>query len=718
MAKKNKRFPSSTEILEFIKASPKKASKREIARAFNLKGLDRIRLKEVLKEMAGTGAIERGHLKRPRTPIHLPPVLTVQVAPELTADGEVLLTPLELPDPGIPILLIEGEISRVKPGDHLMVRVKHHSEGFYTAHLLKKIPVKTPTLVGAVIKTRGQLYLQPCDRKRQDDLCPLDPQAKVKEGELVLAEISQERGPKKAKVLKTLGDLDDPRVISLISIFQEGIPHEFPDEVLKEAESVRILSMEGREDLRSIPFVTIDGEDARDFDDAVWAHEEPEGWHLMVAIADVAYYVKPGSALDQEAYLRGNSVYFPDRVVPMLPEALSNDLCSLRPKEDKACFAVHLWLDTKGRLKKFEFVRGVMQSVERLTYSQVQKAIDGTPDAQTKPILETIIKPLYGAYSLLQKAREFRGTLDLEIPEKQVIWDEAGHIDDIHPRARLDSHRLIEEFMILSNVAAAQQLEALQAPCIYRIHDEPNPEKIFMFRELIEGLGFSFPKSQAITPRSFLHLLKAAHGTPYQALISQLTLRTQAQAIYHPKNIGHFGLSLKKYSHFTSPIRRYADIVVHRSLIAALKLGDDGLPQDADISAIGEQVSLTERRASAAERAALERYISIYMKDKIGQTFKGRINGVASFGLFVTLEDSGADGLIPMNNLPNDFYQYEEKKHRLVGRRTRRVLTLGDSVTVILKEVNTLTSSIILALVRSAPTKKKTSYKDQKRLLE
>lgn len=719
VAKKNKRFPSSKEILEFMKTSPKKVGKREIARAFNLKGLDRIKLKEMLKEMANTGMIERGHQKRPRSSVHLPPVLSVHVSPELTEEGEVLLTPLDNPEFNIPILLIEGGISRVKPGDHLMVRVNLHPEGYYTAHLLKKFPVKTPTLVGAIIKTRGQLYLQPCDRKRQEDLCPIDPQSNVKEGELVLAEISPERGVKKAKVLKTLGDLDDPRVISLISIFQEGIPHEFSDEVLQEAENVRTLSMEGREDLRAIPFVTIDGEDARDFDDAVWAHEDPkEGWHLMVAIADVSYYVKPGSALDQEAYLRGNSVYFPDRVVPMLPEALSNDLCSLRPKEDKACFAVHLWLDTKGRLKKYEFVRGVMQSIERLTYSQVQKAMDGTPDAQTAPILDSIIKPLYGAYALLQKAREFRGTLDLEIPEKQVIWDETGHIEDVHPRPRLDSHRLIEEFMILSNVAAAQQLEALKAPCIYRIHDEPNPEKIFVFRELIEGLGFSFPKSQAITPRSFLHLLKAAHGTPYQALISQLTLRTQAQALYHPKNIGHFGLSLKKYSHFTSPIRRYADIIVHRSLIAALKLGDDGLPQDADINAIGEQVSLTERRASAAERAALERYISIYMKDKIGQTFKGRINGVASFGLFVTLEDSGADGLIPMNNLPDDFYHYEERKHRLVGRRTGRTLTMGDPVTVILKEVNTLTSSIILALVKSPLKIKKKMPIDRKRLLE
>jgi ribonuclease R len=718
VAKKNKHFPTKDEILEFMQASPTKVGKRELMRAFNLQSQDSVKLKAVLRAMADTGMIERGRRSRSPSPGRLPSVLTVRVSSELTPEGEVLLFPLEIPETLSPIILVEGGRSTVKAGDHIVVRVKHHYQGYYTARLLKKVPQKSPTLVGAILKSRGRFYVQPCDRKRQEDLCPLEPQANVQEGQLILAEISQEGGKQEAKVLKILGDKSDPRVISLISIFQEGIPYEFPEEVLGEAEKVRTLSFEGREDLRSIPFVTIDGEDARDFDDAVWAHEDKDGWHLMVAIADVSYYVKPGSALDKEAYLRGNSVYFPDRVVPMLPEVLSNDLCSLRPKEDKACFAVHLWLDKKGRLKKYEFVRGVMRSVNRLTYSQVQRAMDGTPDAQTAPILESLIQPLYGAYALLQKAREFRGTLDLEIPEKQVLWDESGHIKDVHPRPRLDSHRLIEEFMILANVAAAQKLEALKAPCIYRIHDEPNPEKIFIFRELIEGLGFSFPKSQAITPRSFLHLLKAAHGTPYQALVSQLTLRTQAQASYHPKNIGHFGLSLKKYSHFTSPIRRYADIIVHRSLISALKLGEDGLPQDTDLSVIGEQVSFTERRAAAAERAALERYISIYMQDKIGQTFKGRINGVASFGLFVTLDDSGADGLIPMNNLTDDFYHYEERKHRLIGRRTRRTFTLGDPVTVILKEVNTLTSSLILTLIKSPSSKKQTALKNQKRLLE
>lgn len=639
---------------------------------------------------------------------HLPPVTLVEVSSELSEEGEVLLIPVDSKAPLPPILLTDQGSAQVNPGDRLLVRVKFHKEGYYTARLLKKIPVKSLTLVGAVVKSRGRLYLQPCDRRRQEDTSPLSPHSTAKEGDLILARLTQHFRVKQAEVLQILGSLDDPRTISLISIYQENIPHTFPEAVLEEAERARNLSLEGREDLRSIPFVTIDGEDARDFDDAVWAHEDPEeGWHLMVAIADVAYYVRPGSTLDKEAYLRGNSVYFPDRVVPMLPEALSNDLCSLRPKEDKACFAVHLWLDKKGRLKRYQFVRGVMRSIERLTYSHIQKAIDGMPDAQTAPLLESVIKPLYGAYALLKKAREFRGTLDLEVPEKQVILDKAGHIQDIHPRPHLESHRLIEEFMILANVAAAQQLEALKAPCIFRIHDVPNPERIFVFRELMEGLGFSFPKSQAVTPRAFLHLLKAAHGTAHQALVNQLILRTQAQALYHPKNIGHFGLSLKKYSHFTSPIRRYADIVVHRSLISALKLGEDDLPIEMDLEAIGEQVSFTERRAAAAERAATERYVTLYLKNKIGETFTGHISGVTSFGLFVTLEESGADGLIPIAYLSDDFYRYEENKHRLIGCRHGHVYTLGDPLTVVLKAVDTLTSSITLAPLQAPLLKRR-----------
>lgn len=716
MVKKSKFLPSPQEILEYIKSAPTKIGKREIARAFNLKGTDRLWLKETLRKLGDQGLIERGHKRKFGTHKQLPPVILAEVTSEITAEGEVLLLPVEFKENTVPIILTDKKAGSVNPGDKVLVRIKRHFEGYYSARIIKKLESKSQKVVGAVVEHRGKLFLQSSDRRREKVYAPLETQEGLKPGDLIVAEVTKQRRDEQSKILKVLGNLDDPSTISLISIYQENIPHEFPDEVLKEAEKVRDLPLDNREDLRNIPFVTIDGEDARDFDDAVWAHEDPdEGWHLMVAIADVAHYVRPDSALDKEALKRGNSVYFPDRVVPMLPEILSNDLCSLRPKEDKACFAVHLWLDKKGRLKRYKFVRGIMQSVERLTYSQVQKAMDGHPDDQTAPLLDRVIKPLYGAYELLKSARAFRGTLDLEIPEKQVVLGTDGHITDITIRPRLESHQLIEEFMILANVAAAQQLEALKAPCIYRIHDVPSMEKIFIFRELVEGLGFSFPKSQAVTPRSFLHLIKAAHGTPHQQLISQLTLRTQAQAQYHPENIGHFGLSLKKYSHFTSPIRRYADVIVHRSLIESLVLGDGGLPKDTDLHEIGAQVSFTERRAAAAERAAIERYITIYLKDKVGETFQGVISGVTSFGLFVTLEHSGADGLIPMSALPDDYYIYEERKHRLIGRRYKHTYTLGDPIVVTLMEVDTLTNSVALAPIDPRPAKKKKAKSPHKR---
>lgn len=703
MAKKSKKLPTPQEILEFIQSSGAKTSKRDIARAFALKGMDRVWLKDQLKKMAAEGTIDRGRKKAMRAGGTLPPILMVQVSPDLSEEGEVILIPVDPYPDSRPIFLID-EAGKVKPKEHLLVRLKLHKQGYYIAHILKKILQKRPQWVGMVTSSRGQLCVTPCDRRRQSETTPLEPHPKAKEGDIVLVNSTQ----RQAKVVQILGTFKDPRVISLISLYEQTIPHEFPEAVLQEAEAASHLSLEGREDLRSIPFVTIDGEDARDFDDAVWAHEDPDqGWHLMVAIADVAFYVKPESLLDQEATLRGNSVYFPDQVVPMLPEVLSNGVCSLRPREDKACFAVHLWLDTKGRLKKSSFVRGVMRSVERLTYGQVQRAIEGEVDEKTRPLLATVIKPLYGAYGLLQKARDHRGTLDLEVGEKQVILNEQGYIQDICVRQRLESHRLIEEFMILANVAAAQQLEALKAPCLYRVHDAPAPAKIFAFREVVEGLGLSFPQSQAPTPQTFMHLLKAVQGSPHQALVNHLTLRTQAQALYQPENIGHFGLNLKKYSHFTSPIRRYADIITHRSLITALALGQDGLPKTADLTVIGEQTSLTERRAAAAERSALERYVTIYLKAKEGETFEGRVNGVTSFGLFVTLDHSGADGLLPVAALPGDYYVYEENKHRLIGRRTRKSYTLGDALLVRLREVDTLTNSISLDLVEPTSQGKK-----------
>ncbi|MEB3701597.1 Ribonuclease R [Candidatus Bealeia paramacronuclearis] len=695
-------LPTKAEILEFISSSPQLVGKREISRAFHLRGQGRLWLKDILKELAQDGQIERGARRHVHEKGKLPSILLCEATAEVTEHGEIVLVPLEDQKAQGRILLEDKRATSLNPGDHVLVKLNWiASEKFYAARLIRSIPRATRTIVGQVEKTPRGLFLIPADRRRQDVNFPLLSEIPVEPGDLVLAKLMRPHRSHlpAAHVHQVLGKHNDPHAISLIALYEFNIPHIFSSEVLKEAETVAKFPLEEhRVDLRDYPLVTIDGEDARDFDDAVWAEHTETGWHILVAIADVSYYVRPGSKLDQEAYLRGNSVYFPDRVVPMLPEALSNEMCSLKPDVDRACLAVHLWLDSKGRLKKYEFVRGLMRSRARLTYTQVQAAFDGNPDEATAHFLEATIKPLYGAYALLKAAREYRGTLDFEIPEQKVIIDDSGHISHILPRERYESHKLIEEFMILANVAAAQQLEQLRMPNLYRIHDAPTPEKLAALRETLQGLGIAFPKGQTVTPKTFQNLLNAVVDSPQAKMVNELTLRTQAKALYHPENIGHFGLSLTKYSHFTSPIRRYADLIVHRSLVKSLKFGPGGLEGHEDLYVIGDHISTTERQAAAAERASIERYITLFLKEHLGKVFRGHITGVANFGLFVSLDETGATGLIPIRTLPSDYYLYEEHQHRLVGRSTRFTFTLGDPLMVTLSEANPLTNTVTLEL--------------------
>jgi len=483
---------------------------------------------------------------------------------------------------------------------------------------------------------------------------------------------------------------------------------DFPAAAVEEAEAAGPAPLDRREDLRTVPLVTIDGADARDFDDAVWAAPDvdpgnPGGLRLLVAIADVAWYVRAGAALDREAEKRGNSVYFPDRVVPMLPEALSAGLCSLRPQEDRPCLAVEMIIDRQGKKLRHRFLRGLMRSVARLTYGQVQAARDGRPDDATGPLLDSVIAPLYGGFEALLAARQKRGTLDLDLSERRVFLVD-GKVARIEPRARLDSHRLVEEYMIAANVAAAEALEAKRMPCMYRVHDAPDPAKIEALREFTASLGLSLAKGQVIRPAVFARLLEQARGTPYAAMINELVLRSQAQAVYSPANIGHFGLALPRYCHFTSPIRRYADLLVHRALIAAHGFGDDGLrPEDgARFPTIAEHISATERRAAAAERDAIDRYVAAFLAERVGDIFVGSVTGVTRFGLFVTLKDSGGSGIVPIGTLPSDFYDHDERRHCLVGRRWGRVYRLGETVGVRLVEATPITGGLVLQLVEDA----------------
>jgi len=604
-----------------------------------------------------------------------------------------------VPAPGAPALGI---------GERALVRFAR-SESGWEARVIRRLDTAPDRVVGIFRLTREGGRIEPTDRKERREFRVARADSKdARDGEIVLAvpTPSSRFGLPEARVIERIGDSSNPRAFSLIAIHSYQIPSEFPVEAVSLAEAARPVTLAARDDLRAVPLVTIDGADARDFDDAVWAERDPEkqdGWHAIVAIADVAWYVRTDDALDREAEKRGNSVYFPDRVVPMLPEALSNELCSLKPGVDRACMAVHLWFDDNGHLHRHRFVRGLMRSAARLTYEEVQQAIGAKPSDHTAPLLEPVLRPLYGAFAALDRARRQRGALDLDLPERRIELDDSGKVARIEPRERLDSHRLIEEFMITANVAAAETLERLHKPCLYRVHDAPDPAKIAALSEFLgeHGIpGVKLAKGQVIRPRHFNDILRKIAGTPYAAMVPQLVLRAQAQAVYSPLNIGHFGLALRRYAHFTSPIRRYADLIVHRGLIAALNFGEAETRAAAkDLVAVGEHVSMTERRAAAAERSAADRYMSAYLADRVGAEFAARINGVTRAGLFVTLSETGADGLIPIRSLPSDYYDHDEARHRLVGRRFGRSFSLGEAIIVQLAEANTVTGSLRFNLV-------------------
>ena len=560
-------------------------------------------------------------------------------------------------------------------------------------------------IVGVFRRGREGGTIASADRRDRRDFAVSAREAEgIADGELVVGEeiVSRRYGPPQARITERLGSAEAPGAFSLLAIAQFEIPDEFPIAALEEASEASPPELGERVDLRELGLVTIDGPDARDFDDAVWAEPDPDpdnpgGWHITVAIADVASYVRPGSALDREAARRGNSVYFPDRVAPMLPEALSNGLCSLVPGEDRACLVAQLWIGPDGRKRQHRFGRALMRSAARLTYEAVQAAQDGTG---TAPIPHERLAALYGAFAALDRARTARGALALDLPEHKVLLDAARKPVAIVEQPRLDSHRLIEEFMILANVAAAEELEARRRACVYRVHDLPDPEKVEALRDFLIELGqpgLALAKGERLRPELFNRVLTRAAGTPAAALINDLVLRAQAQAVYSPRNIGHFGLALARYAHFTSPIRRYADLLVHRALLGELP------QQPAELEPIAEHISATERRAAAAERAAFDRYRTVLLGGAVGSMLTGRVTGVARFGLFITVAETGADGLIPMSSLPPDFYRHDARRHRLVGRHTRRVFALGDAVTARLDEADPISGRLVFRLDEAEP---------------
>jgi ribonuclease R len=724
-------LPSRAEILAFISReqaqSPTKIGKREIARAFSITGADRIGLKKILKELEAEGAVERRR-KQLHKPGQLPAVVLAEIV-KRDADGELIAQPVEWDSAQGPVPKIVIHLGRRRPG----IAVPGIGDrGLIRTELAREAEPNAPAYTGRVVKLFERAKTQVLGIFRADPagggrVVPIDKRnarageftvaeggaGEAVDGDLVAVDMLRAGrfGLPAVRVRERLGSLATERAMSLIAVHAHKIPNVFGADALAEAARAKPATLSNREDWREIPLITIDPVDAKDHDDAVFAHpdHDPEnrGGHIIcVAIADVAAYVRPGSALDREAFQRGNSVYFPDRVVPMLPERISNDLCSLRPNEDRAALAFRIIIAKDGHVLSQKAHRVLMRSAAKLTYAQVQAAWDGLPGEETQALLAPVLKPLFAAYESLKTAREKRAPLDLDLPERKILLKSDGTVDRVVVPPRLEAHRLIEEFMILANVAAAETLEKAHQPLIYRGHGEPTFEKLNALAEFLASVGIKLAKGQVLTPRQFNGILAQVKGTEHENIVSEVVLRTQAQAEYVAENYGHFGLHLRRYAHFTSPIRRYADLIVHRALIRAQHLGSDGLPETdtAQLAEVAAQISATERRAMAAERETVDRLIAQFLSEQIGGIFEGRISGVTGAGLFVKLAETGADGFIPITTLGDEYFVYDEGQHALIGRRSGTTHRLGDEISVRLVEAAPFAGALRFELVSGGGT--------------
>lgn len=696
-------LPTRKQILDFIQNSPDPAGKREIARQFGLKGQEKIQLKALLKDMA-----EEGLIDGKRTAFHkmggLPKVTVLRVV-EID-EGEAIAVPdTWQPDDATPppkLRLIEkGRGSALRKGDRVLARTEEAGSG-WRAYPMKKLELRSEQVLGVVeIDGAGKPWLAPVD-KRIRNSSPISDLGGAEKGELVLAEPAGRSPRAGVKVTQVLGEPLAPRAFSLIAIHKHGIPNHFSEEVLDEAQraSRMPLSPDHREDLRHLPIVAIDPSDARDHDDAIWAEPDGEGgFRALVAIADVSFYVRPGGDLDREARRRGNSVYFPDRVVPMLPEILSADVCSLRAEEDRAAMACHMRIDSEGKVVDWRFTRAIVRIHEVVAYEDAQARInDGSA--------ETHLQNLWACWKLLASARDKRDPLDLELPERRVVLDEQGRIAQIALRERLDAHRVVEDFMIAANVAAAKALEAKVAPVVYRLHEPPGREKLVALKDYLATFGRNLALGQVITPGLFNRMLKDIADPSEKALIMEAVLRSQTQAYYGPRNEGHFGLALGSYAHFTSPIRRYADLLVHRALVDAYHLEQptpkDDLPRKSglserdreDLSRITDAISVAERRAMEAERETIDRYVAAWLSSRVGEVFETRITGVQKFGFFATIIALGGDGLVPVSTLGDERFAYDEKAQVLEGERSGTRYAVGQILPLRLAEANPLTGAL------------------------
>ncbi|MEC9344608.1 MAG: ribonuclease R [Pseudomonadota bacterium] len=703
-------LPSKQEIRRFVDESGGTAGKREVARAFNIKGPDRIWLKRVMKEIEAERRTETA--EKGRAPGRLPPVAVLLVS-GVDDEGWLLCRPVTwAEDAEAPRIVLDENAVRgpaAKEGEQFLCRLERTRFG-YTARPIRRLEVLGRRIMGVYQQTGREGRVQPTDKKlRQEMTVQPGDAGGAKSGDLVMVEALPGRplGPRRCKVVEVLGSYDNPRAISLLAMQANDIPREFSAEALGEAAMAEPVTGLGRRtDLRHLPLVTIDPADARDHDDAVFAERDSDpanegGFRLVVAIADVAHYVRPGTALDRDAQTRGVSVYFPDRVAPMLPEQLSADLCSLMPGVDRPVLAVEITIDRNGRKLRHSFTRALMRSAANIAYEAAQAAIDGDVAPELEHLLEPVLKPLFEAWQALDNARTRRGPLELDIAERKVEIGGDGYIAAIRPRERIDAHRVIEEFMVLANVCAAETLERRKVPCVYRIHEPPDLERLKALKDFLATLSLPLSLGEVIRPKHFNRALVKVRGTDAEPMVNEAVLRAQTQAYYGTDNLGHFGLALRRYAHFTSPIRRYADLLVHRGLIDAMSLGRDGLGgmEQGEIQKLAELTSTNERRAMTAERDAMDRFTAIFLQDRVGALFSARITGVTKFGLFVALDETGASGIVPIRSLASDYFDFDERQKTLTGRRTGETFRLGESLTVRLKEASPVTGGLGFEIV-------------------
>ncbi len=710
-------------VLEAIRKAGGNAQKRDIARELGIGSDQKKELRHILRDLEESGALGRTGRKRYADADALPQSGVMDVL-DRDADGE-LIARMRGPEGyfGPPVRLAPGEgrlmrgEAAIGVGDRVLARIAKTEDGF-EARVIKRLGQSAHRILGVYRAAKDQRdrplaggRVVPADRKARHDLIVMpEDVGDAEDGDLVFVELvvgrrERAHGPKRGAIKEILGKESDPRAASILAMHTHGITEGFTPEEEKQANAAQKPTLKGRTDLRKLPLITIDPEDARDHDDAVYAQPDDDpknkgGWRVWVAIADVAAYVTPGSPLDRGAWRRGNSTYFPDRVAPMLPESLSADLCSLRENEDRACLAVEMVFDSEGRKKSHKFTRGLMRSAAKLSYEQAQAAIDGKPDDKARPLLEPILKPLWAAYACAWKGREKRQPLDIDAPEHKIIFKN-GQVAGVKRRERFDAHKLIEEFMIQANVCAAETLEQKQRPQIYRVHDQPSEEKIAAISDFLPTVNMKWSKGERVSAARFNRILNLAEQSPNKDIINEVVLRTQSQAVYAPNNIGHFGLNLARYSHFTSPIRRYADCTIHRALIRALKLGDDGATdaEEARYDETAEHISQTERTSMAAERDATARYIAAYLADQVGAEFEGRVTGVTRFGLFIRLDETQADGLAPISSLGPQRWLHDEKAHALVGEQTGERFPLGMRVEVRLEEATPISGGMLFSVL-------------------